>query len=96
MGNKICFGILFYFSVPVKYWPSETRKELLREAPSSQAAGSWAICYFLMVDDTEFGNSFKKYGNEVDEACDCRELISGVQIYFELGFWLILYFLEIF
>lgn len=37
--------------------------------------------------------SFRKYGNEVDEACNSRELSSGVQIYFDLGFWII-YFLE--
>lgn len=42
----------------------------------------------------ECGNSFKKYDSEIDEAYNYRELTSGVQIYFDLGFSLILYFLE--
>lgn len=85
MGKKIHFGILFYFSISGKYWRSETRKDLPQEP--LQAAGLSALCCFLLIDVIWmwYKVSFKKYGSEVDEACDCGELISGVQIYFDLG-----------
>lgn len=84
MGKKIRFGILFCFSITGKYWRSETRKDLPREP--LRAAGLSAICCLLIeVIWMWYEVSFKKYGSEVDEAWDCGELISGVQIYFDLG-----------
>lgn len=81
-------GILFYFSVSVKYWPSETRKDLPWEPPAI-VAGCWFVSHLLLLVDrvVECGNTSKSMAiSEVDEACNCRELISGVQIYFDLGF----------
>lgn len=79
-----------------KCWHHEIRKKLPWEPPSLQAAGWLAICCFLLIDVIWmwFQVSIKKDSNEVIESCSCRELTSGVQIYFDWGFWIILSFLE--
>lgn len=51
--------------------------------------GCWFVIHlFFLVDRViERGNTSKSMAiSEVDEACKHRELISGVQIYFDLGF----------
>lgn len=67
---------------------SEIRKGLPRQPPSLQDADLLAVHCFVLVDavGTRYKFSLEKYRNEDLEISNCRELISGVQIYLHLGF----------
>lgn len=60
---------------------------LPQQLPSLQAAGLLAA-FCLLVDTIGMWYKFNlnKYQNEDIESSNCRELISGVQIYLHLGF----------
>lgn len=90
-GGKHLFGILF-----LRIWKVLTSWNKEKAAVGATIfAGCWFVSHLLLLVDVIwmwFRVSFRKYDNEVDEACNRRT--SGVQIYFDLGFWIILYFLE--
>lgn len=69
-------------------------------------AGCWFVSHLLLFIDRYYlnvvtalkSNQLERTDeiDEIREACNYRELTSGVQTYFDLGFSVILYFLEIF